>query len=209
MAEDNIDDILVRLDEIEKLQAELRHLVPRATSDSSGHAGQEDLPRNSSASIRFPSLFTFPVISSLSSTSSTVQKSTARMNLSSRRSSSGSRASSASLRISERFSKSGGASTKEGNIFKDLLKSTSNVGRRSTYVARNALASTSSAANYSRTSTTPHLTRSTAASHPTGSSQEIIKSQSNAISGRSNVRLSRKENNVNASEPFMQRYISN
>ncbi|XP_020287597.1 suppressor protein SRP40-like isoform X2 [Pseudomyrmex gracilis] len=83
MADDKIDDILVRLDEIEKLQTELRHLVPRVTSSSSSRHHQDTL-RDSSASIRFPSLFTFPMISNFASSPKTterVQKSTAQINL--------------------------------------------------------------------------------------------------------------------------------
>ncbi|XP_011340576.1 uncharacterized protein LOC105281202 [Ooceraea biroi] len=197
MAEGNIDDILVRLDEIEKLQTELRHLVPRVTGNSSGH---RDLSRNSSTSIRFPSLLTFPVISNFSSTSSKterVQKSTAQMNLSNRLLS-GTRPSTASLGNSQRPAKRG-SSAKETNIFKDLLKSTSNVTRSH---GRNSLASTSSVAN-SKVSMMPYSTRSTTASRKEELKNErsttAMGKMQNATDGRlSNVRLSRKEIDANA-----------
>lgn len=188
MAEDNINDILVRLDEIEKLQTELRHMVPRV--NSSRH---QNLPRNSSTSIRFPSLFTFPVVSNFSSTSSNcnkseqVQKSAAQMNLRNR-------SSTTSPRNSERPSRRG-SSTRESNIFKDLLKSTSNVAKS---YGRNSLASTSSVVNSSRTS---YLTRGVAANRLVKNSPGMIVGE--LKSGRSTtatIRESRKENHANSSE---------
>lgn len=140
MAKDNIDDILVRLDEIEKLQTELRHLVPRATSNSSRHARHQDLSRETSASIRFPSLFTFPVISNFTSSSSKnerVQKSAAQLN---DKLSNGSRSSTVNLK-SARGTSHRQSSTRETNIFKNLLKGTDKSLARSH--AENSLASTS------------------------------------------------------------------
>ncbi|XP_012057618.1 PREDICTED: uncharacterized protein LOC105620737 [Atta cephalotes] len=135
MAEDNIDDILMRLDEIEKLQTELRHLVPRVTSNSSRHL--QNISHNSSASNRFPSLFTFPVISNFTSTpeNERVQKSTARLNLNSK-STSGNRHSMINLK------NTGGSQsrTKETNVFKSLLRNSNNVANSH---VRNSSVSTS------------------------------------------------------------------
>ncbi|XP_011862345.1 PREDICTED: uncharacterized protein LOC105558974 [Vollenhovia emeryi] len=120
MAEDNVDDILVRLDEIEKLQAELRHLVPRVTNSSSRH---QDLSRESPASIRFPSLVTFPVISdfTLTSKNERVQKSAARLNFNGK---SLKRPSTINLKNAGGSSQSG---ARETSAFKNLLRSRSNV----------------------------------------------------------------------------------
>lgn len=183
MAEDkNVDDILARLDEIEKLQAELRHLVPRVTSSSSGH---QDPPRDSRASTRFPSLFTFPIISSLASTprDERVQRSAGRLSLDGK-----------SLSGDRRPRDAGGSSSqggsREANVFKSLLRSGSVISSR----ARNSSASTSAADSRA----------------PTGSGRGAIKKGlkgetaardkvRRATDGRSNVRLSGNEN-VNSSE---------
>ncbi|XP_029168240.1 uncharacterized protein LOC114938436 [Nylanderia fulva] len=140
MAKDSIDDILVRLDEVEKLQAELRHLVPRATSNSSRHVRHQDLSRDTSASIRFPSLFTFPVISNFTSSSSKndrVQKSAAQLNLNDKLSKNN-RSFTTNLKSARRSQR---ASARETNIFKNLSKSTDKSLARSH--AGNSLASTS------------------------------------------------------------------
>jgi len=207
MAEDNMDNILVRLNEIEKLQAELRHLVPRDTNNS-GHTMHQDLSHDSSTSTRFPSLFTFPVISpkfsSTSSKNQRVQRSAAQMNLSNRLSSSN-RSSTTSVKNSGKLSRRGSA-TNEGK-YKDLLKSMSNTAR----YGRNSLASTSSLAN-SKNSMMPHshLASSIMANRSLKNSHESIKKEfksdrsttskmPNAISWKSNIRLL-KESNMNASE---------
>lgn len=199
MAEDNIDDILVRLDEIEKLQTELRHLVPRVTSNSSRHL--QNVSRDSTASNRFPSLLTFPVISNFTSTpkNERVQKSTARLNLNSKLSS-GNRYSTVNLK------NTGGSQskTRETNVFKNLLRSSNNVA--SSHV-RNSSVSTSVA-----DSTT--LIRSTIANRMARDPQEAIKKRlksetskittardktQRATGERSNVQLSGNKN-VNSSE---------
>lgn len=199
MAEDNVDDILVRLDEIEKLQAELRHLVPRVTNSSSRHSRHQDLLHDSPASIRFPSLFTFPVTSNFTSTSKNerVQKSAARLNLNNK-SLSGNRRSTVNLRNAGGSSQSG---TRETNVFKNLLKSSNNdTGLH----AKNSTASTSVA-----DSRMP--TRSSIAGRTAKNSQEVIKKRlksetsktrdntQRATGERSNVQLSGNEN-VNSSE---------
>jgi len=192
MAENNIDDILVRLDEIEKLQAELRHLVPRVTSSSSRHSRHQDLSRDSPASIRFPSLFTFPVISNFTSTSKNerVQKSAARLNLNSK-SLSGNRHSTVNLRNAGESSQR----TRETNIFKNLLRNSNND-------------TSSHAKNSAATFVTDSLTRSSIASRVAKNSQKTIKksetsktaARDNTQRGeRSNVQLSGNEN-VNSSE---------
>lgn len=139
MAEDNADDILVRLDEIEKLQTELRHLVPRVTSNSSIHrdSGHQDPSRDSRGSIRFPSLFTFPLISNFTSAPKNVQKSAARLNLNSK-SLSSDRCSTINLKNAGRSSQSG---TRETNVFKSLLRGSDVNSSR----GRNSLALTSAA----------------------------------------------------------------
>lgn len=196
MAEDNIDDILVRLDEIEKLQAELRHLVPRVTSSSSRHSRHQNLPRDSPASIRFPSLFTFPVISNFTPTSKNerVQKSAGRLNLNSK-SLRGNRHSTVNLRNAGGSSQSG---TRETNIFKNLLRSSNN---DTSSHAKNSAASTSVA-----DSRMP--TRNSVASQVAKNSQEAIKKRlksemsktaardntQRATGERSNVQLSGNEN---------------
>ncbi|EFN74791.1 hypothetical protein EAG_10200 [Camponotus floridanus] len=150
MAKDSIDDILVRLDEIEKLQAELRHLVPRVTSNSSRHVRHQDLSRDTSASIRFPSLYTFPVISNLTSSSRNEHKSAAQLNLNDKLSS-GNQSSTVNLK-NARVSDQRESSARGTNIFKNLLKNTDkNVARLR---AGNSMASTS-VANSQTTSTTP------------------------------------------------------
>ncbi|XP_036139225.1 uncharacterized protein LOC114253987 isoform X2 [Monomorium pharaonis] len=196
MAEDNIDDILVRLDEIEKLQAELRHLVPRVTNSSSKHTRHQDLSRDSPASIRFPSLFTFPVISNFTSTprNERLQKSTARLNLTNK-TSSGNRHSTVNLK------NTGGCSSqskaRETNVFKNLLKSNSNANSQ----ARNFLASTSTVGSRASTS-------SSIANRMTKEPREAIKKRlksetpktasrdktQRVADERSNVQLSESEN---------------
>jgi len=198
MAEDNIDDILMRLDEIEKLQTELRHLVPRVTSNSSRHL--QNISHNSSASNRFPSLFTFPVISNFTSTPENehVQKSTARLNLNTK-SSSGNRHSMINLK------NTGGSQsrTKETNVFKNLLRSSNNVANSH---VRNSSVSTSVT-----DSTTP--IRNHIVDRMIRDPQEVIKNRlksetpkttarnkmQRVTSERSNVQLSGNEN-VNSSE---------
>lgn len=61
MNENEICNILVRIQEIEKLQAELRNLLPRVTNRVHIEKPVEstNLERESSSSIRFPSLLTF------------------------------------------------------------------------------------------------------------------------------------------------------
>ncbi|XP_018372321.1 PREDICTED: uncharacterized protein LOC108767115 [Trachymyrmex cornetzi] len=184
------DDILVRLDEIEKLQTELRHLVPRVTSNSSRHL--QNVSRDSSASNRFPSLFTFPVISNFTSTpkNERVQKSAARLNLNSK-SSSSNRHSTINLKNTEGSQ----SRTRETNVFKNLLRSSNNV--TSSHV-RNSSVSTSVA-----NSTMP--IRSSIANRMVRDPQEAIKKRlksettardktQRATSERSNVQLSRNEN---------------
>jgi len=169
----------------------------------------QDLSRGSSTSTRFPSLFTFPVISpkfsSTSSKNQRVQRSAAQMNLSNRLSSSN-RSSTTSMKNSGKLSRRGSA-TNEGK-YKDLLKSISNNARS---YGRNSLASTSSLAN-SKNSVMPHshlassiiTNRSLKNSHE--SIQKEFKSERstaskipNTISWKSNIRLL-KESNMNASE---------
>ncbi|CAL1684371.1 unnamed protein product [Lasius platythorax] len=203
MAKDSIDGILVRLDEIEKLQAELRHLVPRVTSNSSRHVRHQDLSRDTSASIRFPSLFTFPVISNFTSSTSKnerVQKSAAQLNLNDKLSN-GNRASTVNLK-SARGSFRRESSARETSIFKNLLKSTDKSVARSH--AGNSLASTSVA--NSKASTTP---TKCIANRVAKDSQEVIRKElrsrasktvsrdkTQRITGeRSSMRLSENENN--------------
>lgn len=197
MAEDNIDDILTRLDEVEQLQAELRHLVPRVTSGSSSrHARHQDLSRDSPTSIRFPSLFTFPVISNFTSTSKNerVQKSAARLNLNSN-SLGGNRHS----RVNLRNAGSSQSGMREANVFKNLLRTSS--------YARHSSASTSIV-----DSKAPIRTR-TIASRVAKEPQETIKKRLKSETSktavrdktqrttgeRSNVQLPKNEN-VNSSE---------
>ncbi|XP_077265775.1 uncharacterized protein LOC143899390 [Temnothorax americanus] len=200
MAEDNVDDILVRLDEIEKLQTELRHLVPRVTSSSSRHARHQDLSRDSPASIRFPSLFTFPVISNFTSTSKNerVQKSAARLNLNSK-SLSGNRHSTANLRNAGGSSRSG---TRETSVFKNLLKSNNNVtsshardSSASTSVADSRVPARSSIVNrvvkYPQEAMKKRLKSDTSKTVPRDKTQRITGERSNVqISGNENVNSS-------------------
>jgi len=202
MAEDNIDDVLVRLDEIEKLQAELRHLVPRVTT-SSRH---QDLSSDSPASIRFPSLFTFPVISNFNNfktpknstpKNERVQKSAARLNLSSK-SSSGNRHSTVNLRNAGGSSQSG---TRETNVFKNLLRNSNNIA--SSHV-RSSSASTSVVD--SRASTRNTITNQVA-KNPQDAIKKGLKSETSkpaardktqrATGERSNVQLSESSGNEN------------
>lgn len=202
MAKDSIDDILVRLDEIEKLQAELRHLVPRVTSNSSRHVRHRDLSRDTSASIRFPSLFTFPVISNLTSSSRNQHKSAAQLNFNDKLSS-GNQSSTVNLK-NARVSDQRESSARGTNIFKNLLKSTDkNVARLR---AGNSMASTSVA--NSQTSTTP--TKGT--NRVARDSQEAIgkklrnraskivaRDKTQRINGeRSSMRLSENESTMNS-----------
>ncbi|XP_067212014.1 uncharacterized protein [Linepithema humile] len=200
MAEEKIDDILVRVDEIEKLQTELRHLVPRVTSNSSRQARHQDLSRDSSTSIRFPSLFTFPVISNFTSSpkNERVQRSAAQLNLSNKLSS-GNRSSTATLKNAGRPLTS--ASLWKGrNIFKDLIKSSNNIANLH---EKNSLASTSGI--NPKASTTP--AKNVITSRIAKNSQEIIKKglknemsktppknkMQHVISERSNMRLAKNE----------------
>lgn len=201
MAEDNTDDILVRLDEIEKLQTELRHLVPRVTNSSSRHARYQDLSHDSPASIRFPSLFTFPVISNSTSTpkNERLQKSAAQLNLINK-SLNGNRHSTINLKNAGGTSQSKTFS-RDTKVTKDLLRN------HASSQVRNSSASTSIV--NSRTST-----RSNVANQVTKNPQESIrikrsKKESSktatkdktqrATDKRSTVQLSRNEN-VNSSE---------
>ncbi|XP_072743901.1 uncharacterized protein [Anoplolepis gracilipes] len=170
MAKDSIDGILVRLDEIEKLQAELRHLVPRVTSNSSKNVRHQDLSRDTTASIRFPSLFTFPVISNFTSSSRNdrVQKSVAQMNLNDKLSSDN-QPSTTNVKNARKSSRE--LSTRETNIFKNLLKSTDK--RVARLHAGNSLASTS--VINSRTSKTP--TKSITANRVVKDSQGVIRKE--------------------------------
>lgn len=194
MAEDNNDDILTRLDEVEKLQAELRHLVPRVTSGSSfRHARHQDLSRDSPTSIRFPSLFTFPVISNFTSTSKNkrVQKSAARLNLNCK-SLGGNRHSTVNLRNAEGSSQSG---TRETNVFKNLLRTNS--------YARNSSASTSivdsmASTRTSRVAKDPQQTIKKRLKGETSKTGVRNKTQ-RSTGERSNVQLPENEN-VNSSE---------
>lgn len=197
MAKQNIDDILVRLDEIEKLQSELRHLVPRVTSTSSKHARHQDLSCDSSTSIRFPSLFTFPVISNFTPTpkNERVQKSTARLNLNSK---SSNRHSIVNLRNAGGSSQSG-TSAKETNTFKDLLRSSNNVANSharnsstSTSVAESRASKRSSIAN--RVAKDPQEAIKKRLKSETSKTALRDKTQRAATGERSNVQLSRNEN---------------
>ncbi|XP_014477909.1 PREDICTED: uncharacterized protein LOC106746170 [Dinoponera quadriceps] len=150
MDHNNLDDILARLDEIKKLQTELRHLVPQVASSSSRDIGHpQDL--TSDTSIRFPSLFTFPVVSSLDPTSSKserVQKSTARLNLSGKLSPSDRRPSIAYLPKAR-------SSVRETSAFWDSSRAVNDVVATKSR-SRNIPNASTSAMN----STTPYLTRS-------------------------------------------------
>ncbi|KAM0728714.1 hypothetical protein ACS0PU_004969 [Formica fusca] len=206
MAKDSIDDILVRLDEVEKLQTELRHLVPRVTSNSSRHVRHQDSSRDTSASIRFPSLFTFPIISNFTSSSRNerMQKSAAQLNLNDKLSS-GNRSSTMNLKSARGSSQRESSSARETNIFKNLLKSTDKSVARSR--AGNSLASTSVAS--SKVSTTP--TKGIAANRAAKDSQEVIRNElrnraskivarekTQRITGeRSSMRLSENKNGMN------------
>ncbi|XP_071628483.1 uncharacterized protein [Temnothorax longispinosus] len=192
MAEDNVDDILVRLEEIEKLQTELRHLVPRVTSSSSRHAiRHQDLSRDSPASIRFPSLFTFPVISNFTSTSKNdrVQKSAARLNLNSK-SLSGNRHSTANLRNAGESSRSG---TRETNVFKNLLKSNNNVTISSH--ARDSSASTSVADSRARSGIVNRVVK-----YPQEAMKKRLKSDTSKTAARDKTqRITGERSNVHIS----------
>lgn len=209
MAKDSIDGILVRLDEIEKLQAELRHLVPRVTSNSSRHVRHQDSSRDTSASIRFPSLFTFPVISNFTSSSRNerAQKSAAQLNLNDKLSR-GNRPSTVNLKNARGSSQRESSSARETNIFKNLLKSTDKSVARSH--AGNSSATTSVA--NSKISTTPR--KDIAANRAAKDSQEIIrndlrsrpskivaKEKTQRITGeKSSMRLSENKNGMNLSK---------
>lgn len=150
MADDKIDDILVRLDEIEKLQTELRHLVPRVTSSSSRH--HRDTFRDSSASIRFPSLFTFPMISNFASSprSERVQKSTARINLN-KWSTSGNRISTTNLTKTAGRSFKSALPTRGTSVSRESLRG-NNVAKLHG-LSRNSTISTSAASSKTPTKT--------------------------------------------------------
>lgn len=66
MNDNEICDILTRIQEIEKLQKELRNLLPNATNKNRINIEKpvevSNLKRESSSTIRFPSLLTFPGI---------------------------------------------------------------------------------------------------------------------------------------------------
>lgn len=203
MAKDSIDDILVRLDEIEKLQAELRHLVPRVTSNSSRQVRHQDLSRDTSASIRFPSLFTFPVISNLTSSSRNEHKSAAQLSLNDKLSS-GNQSSTVNLK-NARVSGQRESSARGTNIFKNLLKNTDkNVARLR---AGNSMASTSVA-----NSQTTSMTLTKGMNRVARDSQEAIgkklrnraskiiaRDKMQRINGeRSSVRLSENESTMNS-----------
>lgn len=215
MAESNIDNILVRLDEIEKLQAELRHLVPQVASNSSRH--QNLLHRDSSSSIRFPSLFTFPVASNFAASSKkerVLQKSAAQLNLADKFSGN-ERSSTVTLKNVGRPLKSK-SSAKEINIYKGLLKST-NVAKSRERYSLPSKASTSITAKDPKRSTPMPYTKSIAASRMTKNSQGAIgkrlKSETSrtaardkmqrAIGERSNIQLSKNENITNSSEYYI------
>lgn len=192
MAEDkNVDDILVRLDEIEKLQAELRHLVPRVTSSSFGH---QDPPRDSRASTRFPSLFTFPVISSLAPTprNEGVQRSAARLNLNGKSLSGDRRRSAVSPRDAGGSSPGG---TRGTSAFRNLLRSGN--GPR----ARNSSASAADSRAPSGSGVASRPAEAPRGAIKKGSQGEAAARDKirSATYGRSNVRLSGNEN-VNSSE---------
>ncbi|XP_011066396.1 PREDICTED: uncharacterized protein LOC105153330 [Acromyrmex echinatior] len=193
MAEDNIDDILVRLDEIEKLQTELRHLVPRVTSNSSKHL--QNVSHDSSTSNRFPSLFTFPVISNFTSTpkNERVQKSAAQLNLNNK-SSSGNRRSTINLK------NTGGSQskTRETNVFKTLLRSSNNVASshvRNSSVSTSVADSTTSIRNRIANKMVRDPREAIKKRLKSGTSKTIAgyKTQC-ATSERSNVQLSGNEN---------------
>lgn len=205
MAKDSIDGILVRLDEIEKLQAELRHLVPRVSSNSSRHVRHQDLSRDTSASIRFPSLFTFPVISNLTPSSRNEHKSAAQLNLNDKLSS-GNRPSTVNLKnarvSSQRESSAGGT-----NIFKNLLKSTDKSVAR--LRAGNSLASTSVANSQTSKTPTKGITSNRVAREQEAirrelrsrSSKIVAKNKTQRINGeRSSMRLSENESTMNSSK---------
>ncbi|XP_070160609.1 uncharacterized protein [Polyergus mexicanus] len=206
MAKDSIDGILVRLDEVEKLQAELRHLVPRVTSNSSRHVRHQDSSRDTSASIRFPSLFTFPVISNFTSSirNERVQKSVAQLSLNDKLPT-GNRSSTMNQKSTRGSSQRESSSARETNIFKNLLKSTDKGVARSR--AGNSFASTSIAS--SKASITP--TKGIVANRAIKDSQEVIRNElrsraskilarekTQRITGeRSSMRLSENKNGMN------------
>lgn len=202
MAKDSIDDILVRLDEIEKLQAELRHLVPRVTSNSSRHVRHQDLSRDTSASIRFPSLFTFPVISNLTSSSRNQHKSAAQLNFNDKLSS-GNQSSTVNLK-NARVSDQRESSARGTNIFKNLLKSTDkNVARLR---AGNSMASTSVANSQTSTTSTKGMNRVARDSQEAigkklrnRASKIVARDKTQRINGeRSSMRLSENESTMNS-----------
>ncbi|XP_018403900.1 PREDICTED: serine/threonine-protein kinase DDB_G0283821-like isoform X2 [Cyphomyrmex costatus] len=192
MAENNVDNILTRLDEIEKLQTELRHLVPRVTS--SRHL--QNVSRDSPASNRFPSLFTFPAISNFTSTpkNERVQKSAARLNLNSN-SSSGNRHSTVNLK------NTGGSQsrTREANIFKNLLRSSNNItsshmrnSSTSTSVANSTMSRRTNIAN--RMARDPQEAINKRLNRETSKTIARDKTPQRATGERSNVQLSRNKN---------------
>lgn len=203
MAKDSIDDILVRLDEIEKLQAELRHLVPRVTSNSSRHVRHQDLSRDTSASIRFPSLFTFPVISNLTSSSRNQHKSAAQLNFNDKLSS-GNQSSTVNLK-NARVSGQRESSVRGTNIFKNLLKSTDkNVAR---LCAGNSMASTSVANSQTTSTTSTKGTNRVARDSQEAigkklrdrASKIVARDKTQRINGeRSSMRLSENESTMNS-----------
>ncbi|KAK2581180.1 hypothetical protein KPH14_007984 [Odynerus spinipes] len=69
MNEKEIRDILTRFQEIEKLQGEIRNLLPRTTNHvhiEKPKTKNQSLDKESSSTIRFPSLVTFPGIPEVS-----------------------------------------------------------------------------------------------------------------------------------------------
>ncbi|EFN84006.1 hypothetical protein EAI_03391 [Harpegnathos saltator] len=221
MANNDMDDILTRLDEIKKLQAELRHLVPRIASNSSGQAKPQDLTSDASASIRFPSLLTFPEVSNVAPSSSKhgrVQKSAAHLNLNNKLLPSNNRPSTAHSKSTWRLTKSGSAA-RETDAFKAPPRSTNDVVAKSR--ARNSTGSNVStiAANSART-VTSYLTKSNTANrvakHLQGSAirrepsnDTVSASDKTSLTSveKSNV-ASRNKNNSNAKFTPRQHMIS-
>lgn len=174
MANNDIDDILTRLDEIKKLQAELRHLVPRVAGNSSRHTGPQDLTSDESASTRFPSLFTFPEIPSLASSakSGRVQRSTAYLNLNNELSLSDDQSSTA-------YSTNARRPTKAKSSVREM-RGANNVVARSH--ARNSVVPNASTSAANSVRTTPYLTKSSTASRVVKHLQGAIgKGLNNAI----------------------------
>lgn len=209
----NIDDILTRLDEIKKLQTELRNLVPRVASNSP-RAGAKDSTSDKSALIRFPSLFTFPGVPSFTSPSARnerVQKSTARLNLSSKLSLSDNQpTTSAAWRPTKAKS-----SVKEMNVFRDSPKNANGIVPKS-YAKNSVVSNASTSATNSARTTQSLMKNNTANRNPKHLQGAIKKGLNNEIASadkKSHTTLdksnpgSNNENNPKASEWFIVKII--